>query len=280
MNLSFVEDDENLLGRLKDFIPTAGSDEVITNSVRQILSEVRKGGDDAILAKTLEFDGASLTAGEMRVSTKVLRNSLAELSTQERVALEDSISNVTLFHEQSGLQNWTKPNHHGGIVGERYYPINRVGIYIPGGQVPLVSTVVMSVTLAKVAGVPEIAVVTPPNELGNISVQLLAALQLLGVEEIYKIGGAQAVGALAYGSQTISPVDKIFGRGNAYVNEAKRQVFGEVGIDLLPGPSEIMVIADKTASPQWIAAALLAQAEHGSGKEKIYFLFQEPYPVN
>ena len=133
----------------------------------------------------------------------------------------------------------------------------------------------MTVTLAKVAGVPEIAVVTPPNKSGNISTHLLAALQLLGVEEIYKIGGAQAVAALAYGSQTISPVDKVFGPGNAYVNEAKRQVFGEVGIDLLPGPSEIMVIADKTASPKRVAAALLAQAEHGSGKEKIYFLFQD-----
>ena len=275
MNLSFVEDNESLLGRLKLFIPTAGSDEVVTNSVRKILNEVRKGGDEAILAKTLEFDGASMTAVEMRVSAKVLQDSLAELSSQERVALEDAISNVTLFHEQSVLRDWTKPNHHGGFVGERYYPINRVGIYIPGGQVPLVSTVVMTVTLAKVAGVPEIAVVTPPSKSGNISSHLLAALQLLGVEEIYKIGGAQAVAALAYGSQTISPVDKVFGPGNAYVNEAKRQVFGEVGIDLLPGPSEIMVIADKSASPQRVAAALLAQAEHGSGKEKIYFLFQD-----
>ena len=244
MNLSFVEDDESLLRHLKHLIPTAGSDEEVTNSVREILSEVRKGGDEAILAKTLEFDGASLTAEEMRVRAKVLRDSLAELSSKERVALEDAISNVTLFHEQSGLRDWIKPNHHGGIVGERYYPINRVGIYIPGGQVPLVSTVVMTVTLAKVAGVPEIAVVTPPSKSGNISSHLLAALQLLGVEEIYKIGGAQAVAALAYGSQTISPVDKVFGPGNAYVNEAKRQVFGEVGIDLLPGPSEIMVIAD------------------------------------
>ena len=164
---------------------------------------------------------------------------------------------------------------HNGIVGERNYPIGRVGVYVPGGHVPLVSTVVMTVTLAKVAQVPEIVVVTPPGKDGKVADQLLAALQLLGISEVYKIGGAQAIGALTYGTESINPVDKIFGPGNAFVNEAKRQVFGRVGIDLLPGPSEVMVIADKTANPKWVAAALLAQAEHGSGKEKIYLLFEE-----
>ena len=164
---------------------------------------------------------------------------------------------------------------HNGIVGERNYPIRRVGIYVPGGHVPLVSTVVMTVTLATVAQVPEIVVVTPPGKDGKVADQLLAALQLLGISEVYKMGGAQAIGALAYGTDTIAPVDKIFGPGNAFVNEAKRQVFGRVGIDLLPGPSEVMVIADTTANPEWVAAALLAQAEHGSGKEKIYLLFEE-----
>ena len=142
---------------------------------------------------------------------------------------------------------------------------------MPGGHVPLVSTVVMTVTLATVAQVPEIVVVTPPGKDGKVADQLLAALQLLGISEVYKMGGAQAIGALAYGTDTIAPVDKIFGPGNAFVNEAKRQVFGRVGIDLLPGPSEVMVIADKTANPEWVAAALLAQAEHGSGKKKFIF---------
>ena len=126
------------------------------------------------------------------------------------------------------LKNWESENLHGGLVGEHYYPIHRVGIYVPGGQVPLVSTVIMTVTLAKVAGVPEIVVATPPGTNGQVSSQLLAALDLSGVDEVYKIGGAQAIGALAYGTETIRPVDKIFGPGNAFVNEAKRQVFGKL----------------------------------------------------
>jgi histidinol dehydrogenase len=133
----------------------------------------------------------------------------------------------------------------------------------------------MTVTLAKVAKVPEIAVVTPPDSNGKVSFQILAALEMLGVSEVYRVGGAQAIASLAFGTETINAVDKIYGPGNAYVNEAKRQSFGTVGIDLLPGPSEVMVIADSTANPAYVAAALLAQAEHGSGKEKIYFLFTD-----
>ena len=275
MNISFLEDDTNLLERLRAFIPAAGADPKIRSSVSKILNSVKEGGNRAVLEKTLLFDGVSQSADEMLVKQDEMEKSLSVLSSSERHALEDAISNVTNFHQQSYPQNWEMENLHGGYVGEKYYPINRVGIYVPGGQVPLVSTVVMSVTLAKVAGVKEIVVATPPSGDGTVSPHLLAALQLSGVEEVYKIGGAQAVGALAYGTETISPVDKIFGPGNAFVNEAKRQVFGEVGIDLLPGPSEIMVIADSTSSPEFVAAALLAQAEHGTGKEKIYFLFQE-----
>ena len=144
---------------------------------------------------------------------------------------------------------------------------------MPGGNVPLVSTVIMTATLAKVAGVKHIAVTTPPNPDGTISPELLAALGILKVDEVYKVGGAQAIGALGYGTESIPSVDKIFGPGNAFVNEAKKQVFGTAGVDLLPGPSEVMVIADETAAPAHIAAALIAQAEHGSGKEKIYLIF-------
>ncbi|MFP6901293.1 MAG: histidinol dehydrogenase, partial [Opitutales bacterium] len=157
-------------------------------------------------------------------------------------------------------------------VGEHHYPLRRIGIYIPGGQVPLVSTVVMTTSLAKAADVAEIAVTTPPRPDGSIAPALLAALSLCGVSEIYKIGGAQAIAAFAHGTASIPSVDKIFGPGNAYVNEAKRQVFGIVGIDLLPGPSEVMVVADETANPIYIAAALLAQAEHGSGHENIFLV--------
>ncbi|MEK9772668.1 MAG: histidinol dehydrogenase [Opitutae bacterium] len=275
MNLSYLEEGDDLYSRLSSFIPTAGSDLNIKRTVAEILDSVQKGGNKAILEKTSQFDGASLSAEEMQVKPEQLENALLVLSSLERQALEDAIANVTLFHKQSFPKNWKCQNLHGGLVGEQYYPIHRVGIYVPGGQVPLVSTVIMTVTLAKVAGVPEIVVATPPHADGQVSSHLLAALKLSGVTEVYKIGGAQAIGALAYGSETIRPVDKIFGPGNAFVNEAKRQVFGEVGIDLLPGPSEVMVIADHTARPECVAAALLAQAEHGSGKEKIYLLFQE-----
>ena len=161
----------------------------------------------------------------------------------------EAIENITLFHEKCIPSNWDTLNVHGAKVGEKYYPIDRVGIYVPGGNVPLISTVLMTVCIAKVANVKEIAVVTPPDRQGKIATQMLAALQILGVKEIYKIGGAQAISALAYGTETVRSVDKIFGPGNAFVNEAKRQVFGAVGIDLLPGPSEVMVIADSTANP-------------------------------
>lgn len=273
--MAFLEDVPDLFDRLKSFIPAAGKDPLISATVSEILDAVRQGGDQAILDKTLKFDGASLSAKELIINREELEKSLQKISAGERQALEEAISNVSLFHKHSYPKNWQSVNLHGGHVGEKYYPINRVGIYVPGGQVPLVSTVIMTVTLAKVAGVPEIVVATPPSKEGKVSPQLLAALELCGVNEVYKMGGAQAIGALAYGSETIRPVDKIYGPGNSYVNEAKRQVFGQVGVDLLPGPSEVMVIAGRTAHPAFVAAALLAQAEHGSGKEKIYLIFQE-----
>ena len=275
MKLSYKEDSEDLLAELNNFIPSAGADENVSSVVSKILSDIKSEGDQAVLAKTAEFDGVKLTVEELKVSGEDLHHAVNRLSDEEKKALEEAINNITYFHQQSLPKDWQGTNMHNGIVGERNYPIRRVGIYVPGGHVPLVSTVVMTVTLATVAQVPEIVVVTPPGKDGKVADQLLAALQLLGISEVYKMGGAQAIGALAYGTDTIAPVDKIFGPGNAFVNEAKRQVFGRVGIDLLPGPSEVMVIADRTANPQWVAAALLAQAEHGSGKEKIYLLFEE-----
>jgi histidinol dehydrogenase len=147
-----------------------------------------------------------------------------------------------------------------------------VGLYVPGGEVPLVSTVLMTAALAQIAGCPEIAVFTPSDAKGNVADGLLAALHLIGVTEVYRIGGVQAIGAMAYGTKTIPAVDKVFGPGNAYTIEAKRQVFGTVGVDSLPGPSEVMVIADESARPDFAAADILAQAEHGSGREKVYLV--------
>jgi histidinol dehydrogenase len=155
-------------------------------------------------------------------------------------------------------------NAEGALVGERFDPLPRVGVYVPGGTAPLVSTAIMTCGYAKAAGVPEIAAVTPAGPDGKVSPALLAALDLCGATEIHRVGGAQAVASLAYGTRTIRPVTKIFGPGNAYVVEAKRQLFGRVGIDLLPGPSEVLVIADAKANPVWVASDLLAQSEHGA----------------
>jgi histidinol dehydrogenase len=193
-------------------------------------------------------------------------------SSSSRTAFLTARTNVLSANGRALPRGWTGRNRHGAQVGEKHDPIRRVGINIPGGQVPLVSTVVMTVTLAQIAGVPEIAIFTPCNREGRVAGGLLAALQLCGITEIYRIGGVYGVGAMAYGTRTIPAVDKIFGPSNAYVCEAMRQVFGTVGVGGLPGPSELMVIADETARADYAAADLLAQAEHGSGREKIYLI--------
>ncbi len=275
MKYSYLSDSPDLLSDLRGFASVSVPDREVTETVSGILEEIRLRGDAALLEKTLLYDGASLEADEISVTPAELDQAQSKLDESERAAILEAIANVRLFHEKSIPNDWSTLNEHGAEVGEKHYPIKRVGIYVPGGNVPLVSTVIMTVTLAKVAQVDEIAVVTPPDSNGKVAFQLLAALGILGVTEVYRVGGAQAIAALAFGTETIPVVDKIFGPGNAYVNEAKRQSFGTVGIDLLPGPSEVMVIADSTAKPSFVAAALLAQAEHGSGKEKIYFLFSE-----
>lgn len=239
--------------------------------VSGVLSDVRKSGDAAVLKYTKKFDGASLSASAMQVPLQEMKAAEKSLSSSDKKMIRESIALVKEFHKQTLPKNWKAKNRQGGVVGERFYPIERVGLYIPGGNVPLVSTVIMTAVLAKLVKCPEIAVCTPPSADGSIAPGMLAALSMVGIEEVYKVGGVQAVGAMAYGTETIPAVDKIFGPGNAYVMEAKRQVLGTVGIDLLPGPSEVMVIADAGAQAAHVAADLLAQAEHGSGKEIIYF---------
>jgi histidinol dehydrogenase len=240
--------------------------------VSAILADIRQRGDEAVAYYAAKFDGAKLRAREFRVKPQELKSALAGLSARERKAMEAAHANILAFNRKNLPEDWTGKNQQGAEVGEIFYPIRRVGLYVPGGQVPLVSTVLMTVTLARIAGCPEIAVFTPSGASGKISPSLLAALALVGVEEVYRIGGVQAIGAMAYGTATIPAVDKVYGPGNAYVCEAKRQVFGTVGVDSLPGPSEVMVIADETARPDFAAADLLAQAEHGSGREKIYLV--------
>ncbi len=246
----------------------------IADAVSGILADVRERGDAAVVHYAAKFDGARLTpdAAGLRVPTVELKAAMRRLPAAEKRALIAAHAAIVDFNRRGLPKAWSARNIHGARVAEKFDPLRRVGLYIPGGQVPLVSTVLMTATLARIAGCPEIAAFTPVGASGVIADGLLAALHLVGVTEVYRIGGVQAIGAMAFGTESIPAVDKVFGPGNAYVCEAKRQVFGTVGVDSLPGPSEVMVIADSTARPEFAAADLLAQAEHGSGREKIYLV--------
>jgi histidinol dehydrogenase len=237
----------------------------IINKVATILAEVRQHRDSALIEFTERFDKTAMKSAELAVTEDEIETAMAQTDPAFIEAIQAARANIQDFALSGMRKDWEKNNAQGAIVGERFDPFRRVGIYVPAGTAPLVSTAVMTVSLAKVAGVPEIAVTTPVGPGKTVNSGLLAALRLAGATEIYKVGGAQAVAALAFGTETIRPVCKIFGPGNAYVTEAKRQVFGYVAIDLMPGPSEILVIADHSAEPRWIAADLLAQAEHGQG---------------
>lgn len=245
------------------------ADQAVRSTVEEILSVVAKEGDVALLRYAKKFGGPDLSPAQIPVTPLEIAEAINTLPKETGKAIDAARTNVSAFAKRSLRKSWFMKNRQGAIAGERFDPFQRVGIYIPGGTAPLVSTAVMTCTLAQAAGVPEIVAVTPAGPDGNVHPALLAALSRCGATEIYRVGGAQAIAALAHGTKTILPVQKIFGPGNSYVVEAKRQVFGKVAIDLLPGPSEVLVIADKTAKPDWVAADLLAQAEHGHGSQAI-----------
>jgi histidinol dehydrogenase len=257
---------------LAAFCRSAVAPPEVTDAVAAILADVRTRGDEAVAYYAAKFDGAKLRARDLRVPVADLAAAFKRLSAGELKALQSARESIVAFNQRGLPKAWTTKNRDGATVGEKFDPIRRVGLYVPGGEVPLVSTVLMTATLAKIAGCPEIAVFTPSNPEGKIAYELLAALHLVGVTEVYRVGGVQAIGAMAHGTMMIPAVDKIFGPGNVYVCEAKRQVFGTVGVDSLPGPSEVMIIADESANVSFAAADLLAQAEHGSGREKIYLV--------
>ena len=236
----------------------------------EIIREVELKGDKAILKLTRQFDNACLKTSDLAVRPKDLLKSWSNALPKTKKAIRIAKSNVKSFALSSMRKNWKTQNSQGGIVGEKFDPFKRVGIYIPGGTAPLVSTSIMTITLAKAAGCSEIVACTPCDENGKVNSDLLAAIYSAGATEVYRIGGAQAIAAMGYGTRTIKPVQKIFGPGNAYVVAAKRLLFGRVSIDLLPGPSELFILADTTANPKYIAADLLAQAEHGSGHERVW----------
>ena len=233
-------------------------------AVTRILKDVRSTGDSALQKWTKTLDGLDLKPAP--VSKDLIRSALDSIFPAQRDALEQAKFRIEAFHRRQPLTSWFT-NDLGGTLGQIIRPIRRVGLYIPGGTAPLPSSVLMCAIPARVAGVKEIVVVTPPSRsLADtnppVEPTILAACAISGIDEVYLLGGAQAIAALAYGTETISPVDKIFGPGNVFVTLAKRQVYGVVGIDGLAGPTETMVIADEFANPTWVAADLLAQAEH------------------
>ena len=245
-------------------------DPVIEQRTRSIIEAVQGRGDAALLELIERFDGARLTAEQLPVTTAELLQASIKADADLRQAVATAARNIEMFSRKSLRKNWSAKNTQGARVGEKFDPFQRVGIYIPGGTAPLVSTALMTITLARVAGCPQIVVCTPCGKDGAINAALLFAIRTAGATELYRVGGAQAIAALAYGTATIRPVQKIFGPGNAYVVAAKRLLFGRVAIDLLPGPSEIFILADDTAEAKFIAADLLAQAEHGSGHERVW----------
>jgi histidinol dehydrogenase len=252
--------------------PSSLFDPDIEQRTRQVVEAVKARGDAALCELTHRFDGAQLTASQIRIRAEELQAAAAHTSQELREAITNAERNLRNFSTKSLRRGWSAKNLQGGKVGEKYDPFGRVGIYIPGGTAPLVSTVLMTVTLAKVAGCREIVVCTPCNARGEVNPGILYAADFAGATEIYRAGGAQAIAAMAFGTSTIPKVHKIFGPGNAYVVAAKRLLFGQVAVDLLPGPSEVLIIADETARPEFIAADLLAQAEHGSGHERTWLI--------
>lgn len=230
-------------------------------TVREILQTVKRKGDTALLQYTADFDQQQLTAAELKVRGSELDAAYQQVSKELIDAVRLARQNIEAFHRQRVPRSWVTFEGD-GVLGKRYTPVDRAGLYVPGGRAAYPSTVLMNAVPAKVAGVPHIVMVTPPGPGGAINPAVLVAAQEAGITDIYRVGGAQAIAALAYGTETIPAVDVITGPGNIYVTLAKKQVFGTVGIDSLAGPSEVLVIADSTANPVHVAADLLAQAEH------------------
>jgi histidinol dehydrogenase len=246
----------------------------VSDVVSDIISAVRKNGDEALIEFSAKFDRVELTAQNIHFSEKEIKQAVNDTKKDVIKALEFAYERIYSHHERQMPKNDIYQDDIGVILGSRWSAVQSAGLYVPGGLASYPSSVLMNAIPAKVAGVKRLAMVVPtPN--GEVNPAVLAAANIAGIDEIYKVGGAQAIGALAYGTKSIAPVNKIVGPGNAYVAEAKRQVFGIVGIDMIAGPSEILVIADESANPAWVAADLLAQAEHGSSAQSIVFTTSE-----
>ena len=244
------------------------SEQDVSTAVREIVADVRRRGDKALIELTLRFDGTDLERTGLVVSREEIDEAPSRIPAETMKALQLAHARITAHHEKQKPADHVYQDDLGVTLGTRWTPIEAVGLYVPGGLASYPSSVLMNAVPARVAGASRLAMVMPTPR-GEINQAVLAAASLAGITEIYRIGGAQAVAALAYGTETIAPVSKIVGPGNAYVAEAKRQVFGTVGIDMIAGPSEVLVIADDSAEADWVAADLLAQSEHGMGAQSI-----------
>lgn len=250
--------------RLSDTLSLKRSIEAGTEQQRQtvlaIIEEVRRNGDRVLKEYTEKFDGVSLES--LQVSEHEVRQAYHEVDEKLVQIIREAAENIRQYHERQKRESWMMMKEDGTILGQKVTPLDSVGLYVPGGTAAYPSSVLMNVIPAQVAGVQRIAIVSPPGKEGTLPAGVLVAANELGITEIYKVGGAQAIAALAYGTETIQPVDKIFGPGNIYVALAKREVFGQVAIDMIAGPSEIVILADETAKANEVAADLLSQAEH------------------
>lgn len=253
---------------LSAFLQRQTFDSRAESAAKTILSDIRKRGDVAVAKYVKRFDGVSLRPSELAVPTRMLVAARKKVEPKFAAAIRESHRRIVAFARKGLKKNWSMASPAGGRVGEQFVPMERVGVYIPGGEAPLVSTALMTATLAKVAGVGEIVACSPCTDGRGLNKYLLYALAVAGATEIYRIGGIQAIGAMAYGTRSIHRVQKIVGPGGAFVTAAKRQVYGAVALDLVAGPSEIAVLADDSAVPEHVAADLLSQAEHGTGHEK------------
>jgi histidinol dehydrogenase len=277
MTLRILEAGTTVCNRFLDGLTRRrlGSAGSIDHDVAAILDRVRRTGDRALISYTRQFDGVRLTPATLRVTSDELAAALAAIPRADRRALELAARRITSFHRHTLEQSFNYRDPLGMRLGQIVRPLRRVGLYVPGGMGAYPSSVLMNAIPARVAGVSEIVMVSPPSREGERPA-VLAAAAIAGVTEVYRVGGAQAVAALAYGTASIRPVDKIVGPGNAYVQAAKRMVYGVTDIDKMAGPSEVVVIADTTANASWVAADLIAQAEHGSGDESAILLTPVP----
>lgn len=263
------------LPELERFLARPAIDPAAEETARRVLDDIRRSGDKAVQKYTKEFNGITLPPARFLVPREEQMAASDQVDLGFKRSASDIFARIVRFGRAGMRKDWSMASPKGGVLGEKFTPLSRVGAYIPGGAAPLVSTALMSVSLAKIAGVPEIVACTPCDPKGKVNPFLLHALEVAGATEIYRIGGIQAIGAMACGTATIRKVQKIVGPGGPYVTAAKKLVYGDVDLDMVAGPSEIAVLADETAVPAHVAADLLSQLEHGTGHEKA--LLVTPY---